>query len=289
MNNINPTPLDEYGEVLDVKHVFWKELKKRKKRIIMLAAVAFVWALFCLIIMRPGFTLSIYGFWLVVFPLIFLFLWLAIIYSGIRKAFWQQLATKYGWEYSPLKDISDEKGLLFAVGNSEEAYNGIKGEYKNHPFHIFEYSYTVGSGKHKSTYSFTVFEIKFTGTFPHLYLNYKGDWHSNAPSMFSELAKITLPSEFENKFKLYSPKEYEIETLQIFTPEIFALLLDSKWNHDMEFVNGELVIYRKKRFNSFTELDAELAKIKKFIDILSPLLNRFKLAQIGDISHSLER
>ena len=56
----------------------------------------------------------------------------------------------------------------------------------------------------------------------------------------------------------------------------------------MEFVDGELVIYSKRKFNSFAELDAELNKIKKFIDVLSPLLSRLKLTPIGDISHSLE-
>ena len=174
------------------------------------------------------------------------------------------------------------------MGHSKMAQHGIDGTYNNQPFHVFEYQYTVGYGKHSTTYSLTVFEVKFKGTFPHLYLNYKGDWYANTPSPFASLAQISVPKEFENKFKLYAPKEYEIETLEIFTPDIFALLIDSEWNHDMEFIDGELVIYTNKRFNSFVKLDAELVKIKKFIDILAPRLNKLKLAQIGDISYTLK-
>ncbi len=290
MNETKPeSPSPEYGEVLDVKQLFFQALKKKSRKIILTILLLLIWTVACILYLPPEITSSELGFWIPAFPWILLVVWFTIIYSRVREAFWKQLALKYGWEYTLSKDISHEKALLFNIGHSPNVSHGISGSYNNHPFHIFEYQYTIGSGKNKTTYSFTVFEIKFTGTFPHLYLNYKSDWYSNAPSFFSPLAKITLPSEFEDKFKLYSPKEYEIETLQIFTPQIFALLLDSKWNHDMEFVDGELVIYSKKRFNSFAELDAELDKIKKFVDILSPLLNRFKLTPIGDISHLLER
>ena len=289
MNETDSVSPSEYGEVLDVKQVFFQALKKKTKKIVFAVLLLLIWTVICILYLPPQITSSELGFWIPAFPWLLLGVWFMIIYSKVREAFWKQLAVKYGWEYTLSKDISSEKALLFNIGHSPNVGYGISGSYNNQPFHIFEYDYTVGSGKSKTTYSFTVFEIKFTGTFPHLYLNYKSDWYSNAPSMFSSLAKITLPSEFEDRFKLYSPKEYEVETLEIFTPNIFALLLDSKLNHDMEFVDGELVIYRRKRFNSFTELDAELDKIKKLIDILSPLLNRLKLEPIGDISHSLER
>ncbi len=282
------TSPDEYGEVLDVRQVFFQAVRKKIKKVAFWTLLLSVWTLICVVFILPMMASSDFGFYHTILRWILFGVWFAIIYSKVREAFWKEVAKKYGWEYAYGKDISDEKALLFEMGDSREAGNGIIGSYDNQPFHIFEYEYTVGSGKHKTTYSFTVFEVKFTGTFPHLYLNYKSDWYSNTPSIFSSLAKISLTSEFEDKFKLYSPKEYEIETLEIFTPEILALLLDSGWNHDMEFVDGELIIYQRAKFNSFTELDMELNKIKKLVDILSPLLNRLKLAKVGNISPELE-
>ncbi|OGI60389.1 hypothetical protein A2641_01600 [Candidatus Nomurabacteria bacterium RIFCSPHIGHO2_01_FULL_37_25] len=275
---------DEYSEVLDIKKVFFQILKKKIKNIILGTFLLLIWSVLCIIFLVPKITSSDFGFFLILFPWLLFLGWLSILYSKVREAFWKQLALKYGWEYTSTKNISQEKALLFNIGHSKFAPYGIIGSYNNHPFHIFEYEYTIGSGKHKTTYSFTVFEVKFTGTFPHLYLNYKSDGYSNMPSVFSSLAKISVPYEFEDKFKLYAPKEYETETLEIFTPDIFALLIDSKWNHDMEFVDGELIIYRNEKFNNFTDLDGEFNKIKKFISILSPRLNRLKLTQIGDIA-----
>lgn len=285
MQDIN----NEYGEVLDTKKVFWQMVNKHKKILFLYIFLALLIDVLFIKLLPEKFLSSEIGFWLMIFPWFFVIMWFYIAYSKIREAFWKQLALQYKWEYTFSRDISHEKALLFHAGNSMSAEHGVKGIYNEQPFQIFEYYYTIGSGRNKTTYEFTVFEIKFTGTFPHLYLNYKNDWYSNTPPIFSSLAKISVPKEFENKFKLYAPKEYEIETLEIFTPEIFALLIDSEWNHDMEFVDGELVIYRKIKFSNFADLDRELNKIKKFVDILAPLLNRSKLTQIGDISPSLRK
>jgi len=282
------TSQSEYGEVLDTKKVFFQTLKKKVRKIIFGILISATWSIACVLFLPPKIASSDFGIYLTVAPWFIFLIWLIIVYSKIREAFWKQLALKYNWEYTSSKNISNEKALLFKEGHSKHAQHGIIGGYNNQPFHIFEYEYTIGSGKSQRTYSFTVFEIKFTGTFPHLYLNFKSDWYSNSPSTFSSFAKISVPREFEDKFKLYAPKEYEIETLEIFTPNIFSLLVDSKWDHDMEFVDGELIIYKMERFSNFADLDAELTKIKKFIDILSPLLNRLKLTQIGNISPLLK-
>jgi hypothetical protein len=288
MNNATPSIGDEFGEVLNTRKTFFLALKKESKKIILVIIFASAWSLVCFKFLPASFVSSDLGFYIVILPWFLLLFWFMMIYSKVREAFWKQLALKYKWEYTPHKSIHNEKALLFKIGRPQMVCHGIAGSYNNQPLHIFEYEYTIGSGKNKTTYSFTVFEVKFTGTFPHLYLNYKNDWYSNTPAMFSSLAKISVPAEFEDKFKLYSPKEYEVETLEIFTPEVFSTLLDLEWNHDMEFVDGELVIYRKKRFGNFADLDAELNKIKKFIDLLAPRLNKLKLYQIGNISSSLK-
>ncbi len=290
MESFIPSDDTEFGEVLDTNKIFIQALRKRLDYIVLGIIVSLLWDALCIFILLPKSILySDVGFGILAIPWGICFIFLFALYAKIREAFWNQLANKYGWEYYPNKNIVDEKALVFNLGHTKIAQHGIRGKYNDQPFQIFEYAYSVGSGKSKTTYEFTIFEIKFTGTFPHLYLNYKDDGYANTPSFFASLAKISVPKEFENKFKLYAPKEYEIETLEIFTPDIFSHLLEEKWNHDMEFVDGELVIYSRILFNSFTELDAELTKIKKFIDILSPRLNRLKLAQIGDISASLRQ
>ncbi len=288
MENFIPTDHQEFGEVLDTNKVFLQAIRTRINYIAGAILVSIIWDFIFYNFLSPEFLTSGFGLLILAVPWGISAFFLFVLYAKIREAFWKKLAEKYGWEYASHKNISGEKALIFNIGDSKEAWHGISGKYNNQPFHIFEYEYSQGEGRSKSTYDFTIFEIKFSGTFPHLYLNYKNDWYSARQALFTSLAKISLPTEFEKKFKLYAPKEYEIETLEIFTPDVFSYLLEAGWNHDMEFVDGELVIYNKSKFRSFEALDAELTKIKKFIDILSPKLNRLKLTQIGDISPSLK-
>jgi hypothetical protein len=271
MTTNNLTEQENEG-ILDTKKIFWNTIKKKKKFIVIFSTICLACFVFPPFIIFVG-------------PLFFIaIIWLSITYDKIRHTFWNQLALKYKWEYIPIKDIQEEKALLFKTGHSKIASHGINGNYNYQPFHIFEYSYTIGQGKNKQIFSFTVFEIKFTGTFPHLYLDTKHDFYSNMSLLFSSAVRIPLPRDFEKKFELYAPKEYEIEALEIFTPNVLTHLINSGWNHDMEFIDGELVIYKQVKFKNFVELDTELNRIKKFIDIMSPQLNKFKLTPIGDNS-----
>ncbi len=289
MKDVSVVPPSQNMEVLDTKKAFTQALKKEYAKIIQGTLFSLTWSGIFIKFLPSKFASSDFGFIIIILPWIILFLFIGAIYAVVREAFWKQLALKYNWEYTSRKKITGEKALLFKTGRPTlDTQHGIKGVHNNQPFHIFEYAYEIGSGKNKATYSFTVFEIKFTGTFPHIYLNYKNDWYSNTPAVFSSLAKISVPREFEKKFKLYAPKEYEIEVLEIFTPEVFSLLIDLKCNYDMEFVDGELVVYTNKRFSNFKDLDMGVTEIKKVVDILSPRLNRLELTQIGDISPLLK-
>lgn len=270
------TKESEFKEVTDVGGVFFTPLN------VILGVFAFVILFFFVFVSDIFIEVSPYFYILVTLAFIILG-WLVFSYNKIRQNFWKTVALKYGWKYEETRDIDKEKGLIFQIGHSKSAYNTINGNYLSKPFNFFEYKYSTGSGKNQSHFYFTVFEVKFDGTFPHLYLNYKKDWSSSISFSYN-MASIPLPSEFAKIFKLYSPKEYEIETLQIFTPDVFQMLLDFGWDYDMEFVDGELIIYRSKGFSNFKDLDKEVERIKKIVSLFAPLLNRMKLSLIGDIT-----
>jgi hypothetical protein len=285
----SPDKISHEGEVLDINETFRKNLGKSPKQLFLIILGCIVWSIFFVKFLPSRILASQLSIFIIGLPWMVFLAWCYIIYAEAQTAFWKQLAMKYGWEYTRHRKISKEKALLFQIGHTKMADHGIVGSYNSQPFYIFEYVYVTGKGKTRVAHQFTVFEVKFTGTFPHLYLNCRNDWYANTPSPLSALATIPVPKEFSKQFKLYAPKEYEIETLEIFTPEVFAHLIDSGWKHDMEFVDGELVMYRNGEFTNFTDLDVEVNKIKKFIDILAPRLNRLKLTKIGDLSPTLER
>ncbi len=279
----------DYGKVTNIRQTFIIELKKRSKKIMFWGLLTLVWTVGGIYF----FGTTLFAIhedlpFIFILPWIGLVTWFAILYADIRKTFWIQLAEKYKWRYDVSKNFREEKALVFQAGHSKYLINGISGVFNEHPFHIYEYQYSIGHGKGKQDFVLTIFEARFKGTFPHLYLDYKDNSYSTKSEINSSLlARLSLPTEFENKFKFYSPKEYEIETLEIFTPDVFEHLIDLGWNYDMEFVGGELVMYRKVLLNSLVELEAELLKIEKILEVLAPKLNRLKLTQIGDISPSL--
>lgn len=276
---------NEEPSVLNIKKISFRLIKNYTKLIVLAVIVSFVWTVFTVkYFMKGNFFLADAHVLLVIFfPWFLLFIWFLFITAKARKEFWQQLALMYKGEYVSKIRVSNEKGLLFNVGHSQFLNHGIKTNYHEHSLSIFEYSYVIGSGKTRQVFNLVVFRAKFKGVFPHIYLNCKNNWYSNPPGMFASLANISTPKVFEDQFKFYAPKEYEIETLQIFTPEIFQFFIDSHLDYDIELVDSELIFYKKGFFNDSLEFEIELNKIKKTIDVLSVKLDRSSLDKIGDV------
>ncbi|MDP3996851.1 MAG: hypothetical protein Q8P86_04140 [bacterium] len=263
---------------------FWKKFKKNFIFLLLFLAVLFLIAGK----MSPSGTGSKIsgGFFSYIFLTILLIpaIWYGTLYVKAKEAFWKQFAKSRGWTHKTYKNLNAEKALLFKEGHSGKVGHIVEGNYQNHSLQIFEYVYVTGSGKHKSDHYYTVFEVLFDGTFPHLYLNNHTDskHFGLTKRFFPPRPRLSLPSEFENKFHLYVPKEYEIEAYEVFSPDTLQFLIDFGWQHDLELVDGELLIFRQKHINSLSELEEELNLIQKFIDHLAPKLNRLKLHQIGD-------
>ncbi|MCA9354677.1 MAG: hypothetical protein KC877_04115 [Candidatus Kaiserbacteria bacterium] len=217
-------------------------------------------------------------------PWLPLFLWYVHTAAKARKRFWQLVAEKKGWSYAETDDVSDEEALFLNTGHSHSISNMISGTEDSIPVRAFESMYTVGSGKNKQTYTFSCFAFRFEGSFPHLYLNR----NDNQVSFISNREyQIPLPGEFGEKFTLYAPKEYEIEALQIFTPDLLEYLLQTNWLSDIEFVDHEFIVFRKGFISSYDEFTTELASASKIASRFADTLQRMQFAPIPHTSHLL--
>jgi len=215
----------------------------------------------------------------------------AMTYSQVRESFWKEFAQINGWQYqenaetqffgsSPL--LETEQGLMFKEGHGRNVANQINGMIDNRLFRLFNYQFTIGSGKSRTIYHYTVFAFKFIGSCPHIYLNNR----SNSWSL--EIGeKIPLPKEFEDKFSLMAPKEYEIEALEIFTPDILVKLLESDFPYDVEFVNQEIIVFADGQINDFPSLEKSFNQALVLNDLLASKLDKFKFEKIGDRTASL--
>lgn len=203
----------------------------------------------------------------------------------LHEFFWKELAAEYKFTYT-FRPYFQNHALLFREGSGRHTGHGISGTLENQAFRLFEYYFSTGQGKSRQTHSYLVFEIVFSGTFPHIYLNNE---RNRDLSGFKDafLNRITLPASFDKQFNLYGPKGYEIEVLEVMTPDVVARLADEKWEHDTELVDGKLYVFREQMIRIKADLEKELARLRQVVKILAPKLNRMSLTPIGDLPHTL--
>jgi hypothetical protein len=79
----------------------------------------------------------------------------------------QRVANELAFEFLPLGDASLTQSLgqfhLFSQGHGKRLWNLLRGTTHDLEVAIFDYRYTIGSGKHKQTRNHTVISFRFTG------------------------------------------------------------------------------------------------------------------------------
>lgn len=215
-------------------------------------------------------------------PLAIIGIYIVVVHNEIRTSFWKRFAEVNGWQYSEYGDPDNEQGLMFAQGNGRRISHVIAGSIDERQFRIFNYEFSIGSGKNKKTYYYVVFAFRFNGSFPHIYLNHRRNSYSIRAG-----EEISLPEEFKEKFVLSASRKYEIEALAIFTPDILARLLDNGFSYDVEFIEQEVIIFADGRINTFETLEMEFHQALALEDMLDEKLDRFKFQPVGDMPHRL--
>lgn len=218
-------------------------------------------------------------------PLALLMAYGVYLSEQVKAKFWRDFATQNNWVYSPTHDLSKESAIMLKQGDRRYARHLLlKHDFDGYPARIFNYVFTVQVGKTSMSFYYTVFGFTFRGSFPHIYLDRSG----NVSAMHTG-EQIPLPKEFEEKFKLYAPREYEIEALQIFTPDILSRLLEIDFKYDVEFINQELLVFIDGEINGLEKFNKEFEAAKKIRDLLAPTLNSIKFSPIGDRPYHLSR
>jgi hypothetical protein len=214
-----------------------------------------------------------------ILPFMILLVYYAYIQSKIHTQFMQQFAATHNFNYERAGTIDMVKGRLFKVGHSHTLSHVISGAYSSHPMKLFNFNYSVGSGKSKRTYYFTVLEITFDKTiFPHILLQSTtmGKFGFSDYSGEVQDAEINLENNFSDNFKLYATKGYEIEVLQIFTKEVLEFLGQKSSKYSIEFAENRMYIYDDLIVTKNPQLNELLEVTQKIFDLIGPLCNRLE-------------
>lgn len=205
----------------------------------------------------------------------------AYIVSAVRKEFWQAFAKEYGLEYAERGDFTHEKAFMFTrLDKSRPRITHVlSGTVDGRLARLMSYEFVTGSGKRKTSHYFTVFEFKLNGSTPHIFLDRKSTKWSGP----SDHSTIPLHGEFGDEFNLIVPIKYEMEVLALFSEDVMELLAKDDHPHDVEIVDGELLIFRDGLINSRAELEKEFDIAKRLLGLIGSKLDKASYTKIGDL------
>lgn len=213
-------------------------------------------------------------------PALLFFLLFGGAWYKARSMFLSELARVNGWEYKETFTLPSIRSRMI---NYDTMDNYITGVQNGREFSFFDFDLAVGSGRRRKIISYVVFTFTFKGTFPDLYLNYKDNEHSLKDSG----VRLPLPEAFDKKFIASAPFQYEIEGLQIFTPDVMSHLLDTDFSWDIEFTNQQMLIFVDGHINSFEDFEKKFTKICGLVDMLSHTLDIITFEKIGNKKYTL--
>jgi hypothetical protein len=197
----------------------------------------------------------------------------------IQHEFMQQFAAANGFSYGAKGSLDGLDGAIFRIGRSRKVWDVVNGRFQNYPISLFTYQYTIGFGKSERTLYYTIFELQFDITLPDMLLeNASLIFEQPLSSTISGHGKefVKLEGDFNKYFSLSIPKGYEIEALEIFTPDVMAELIDKAKGFSLEIVNNHMFIYDDGMVSTKQKLYDFYALAQYFIEKLGPVLARMK-------------
>ncbi len=237
----------EFEQIEAVKLVgvwtsFWNTIKQKLFLYIVLPIIFFVPVMFLGIKYHDAnsFVLAVF------FPFVLYF----FIYRSLMEKFMKCFAFRAGFNYEKTAKINSVEGTLFNNKQLPTISEVVSGLYYNHETRFFIFSTVEGSGEYRKIKYYSVLEIKFDMMLPDIVLNNKENFFGSNPLIFVNEKKMKLEGDFDKYFDIYAPDEFEIEVLQIFTPEIMQIFINKTKDFNMEIYKNKVYIYHNSRINN---------------------------------------
>ena len=279
-SQLNFSALDEKVSHKYTGKEMWNDLDPTEKRAAFIAAGIFVGALF----MSGGALVASQGFFLMLLPIIVMLTITIIVtrYAIKNRAKLQRFANDNDLYYSANKSTPPYKPIMFNIGHTKNLLNTLV--FPNDSV-LSEYQYVTGSGKSRTTHRFTFMQVKLSRKVPHLILDSKSMKTPAPPAGAYHIQTIKLEGDFHKYFTLYVPKDYQVDALQIFTPDVMNELMEYGKDLDLEFIDNELYIYHRGNvFKNAAKTREFLIAVSKITDRINRQIKNYRDARIGNVA-----
>lgn len=212
---------------------------------------------------------------ILIFPAVVIWIWYGNIREKAADDFMRQFAVANDYIYKARGSTKELEGSLFHIGHTKEMEDVVSGYYLGHPLRLFTYHYSVGGsgkpGQSKRTYNHMVFELTFDTHLPRILVRSRKQKFT-----FDHPHEVRLEGNFSDHFEFGVDEQYEIEALQVFTPDFMAYLLDLPRPLSIELIGNKLFLYADSVITKRHELHYFYEVARHLIERLGPLVPRLK-------------
>lgn len=162
--------------------------------------------------------------------------------STVRRLRLLRFALDNGLQYVTTKQPSRELGMMFGMGSPTIITDTLT---FSETLSVSAYNYTYNyASKNESTYYINFAKIRLARSVPNIYIAGSKNMIGLDVSNFA-VQKINLEGDFGDYFTVYAPPQYQVDALQLLTPDVMVLLRDYGLDYDYELVGEFLYIYTK--------------------------------------------
>jgi len=148
--------------------------------------------------------------------------------------------------------------------------------------------YNAANSKDTRGVYIKIAQIRLPHQVPHLLLHSRGTLLRARVDEY-HVKRLELEGDFGKYFELYVPPDYQIDALQIFTPDVMAALIDAGSQFDYELVNDCLYIYMSPPWSGKRE--GQIRQMLRLVDVLAPKFSKqaqtYSDMRVGAVSSGL--
>lgn len=184
-----------------------------------------------------------------------------------------------------IEDLAVPNGpMMFSVGQVRRVKNRIE---LGDNIMIAGYLYTVGSGKNRHEIQTEFARVKLSRAVPHIYLNGKhnsiylnvNDYHAR---------RLELEGDFNDFFTVYTPPDYQVDVLQLLTPDVMLALRELGSEYDFETMRNQLYVYAKTgTMKDPSALEKWLKAVVGVVTQIDKQVSTYSDTRVGNVASGL--
>jgi hypothetical protein len=213
-------------------------------------------------------------FFLGLIPAGIVYVWIRLVKKSMVDGMLQQFAERNSYSYAASAPIDTTYGTLFRIGGKNKVTDVVRGSYAGHNLELFLHELAIPVGKNDEIFESTVLRLTLSGVLPNMLLipkHRKRGKRLDYARYFEINNTITLEGNFSDRFTLYALPQNQIEALQVFNPEIMAIVEDEAGGYIVEFSGSQIFIYIDDYIATAADLQRLFSIAKRLSDELTPL------------------